>query len=100
MKEFSYVIFLFLFIGYSSGQVEISCNFNITERGYECRLPDVDLSQFDNFTITGGTHLPGMNDGMVESFFSVHNNFQIFPTVHLQRFPALRYIKVSNILFK
>jgi hypothetical protein len=94
MKEVSYVIFLILFVGFTNGQVVIPCNFNNTARGYECRLPDVDLSQFDSFVISGDTHLPGMTDAMVDSFFSIHNNFQTFPTSHLVRFPNLRHIKV------
>lgn len=95
----SYIILLLLIIGYSNAQVIIPCNFNITSaRGYECRLPDVDLSQFESFVIGGDTHLQGMNDGMVDSFFSIHNNFQNFPTIHLQRFPNLRHIKVSESL--
>lgn len=101
MKEVSYIILLILFIGYSNGQVVIPCNFNQTQaRGYECRLPDVDLSQFESFVIGGDTHLPGMNDGMVESFFSIHNNFATFPTVHIARFPNLRHIKVNLFKFK
>lgn len=100
MKDVSYIIILALFIiGYSNAQVVIPCNFNVTSaRGYECRLPDVDLSQFDSFVIGGDTHLQGMNDNMVESFFSIHNNFQEFPTTHIQRFPNLRHIKVSESL--
>jgi len=100
MKDVSYIIILsLLIIGYSNAQVVIPCNFNMTTaRGYECRLPDVDLSQFESFIIGGDTHLGGMNDLMVESFFSIHNNFQYYPTIHLQRFPNLRHIKVSESL--
>lgn len=94
--EKCYIIFLAILVGYANGQVMIPCNFNMTQaRGYECRLPDVDLSQFDNFTIVGGTHLPGLGDANVESFFSVHNNFREFPTADLARFQFLRHIKVS-----
>lgn len=103
MKEVNYIIlFTLLIIGSSNinAQVVIPCNFNQTVRGYECRLPDVDLSQFDNFTIGGDTHLPGFNDGMVESFFSIHNNFRYFPTAHIQRFQNLRHIKVSESLIE
>lgn len=102
MKGKSYIIILALFIiGQSNAQVVIPCIFNITQqRGYECRLPDVDLSVFDDFIIGGDVHLPGQSDQTVVSFFSSHNNFRYFPTSHLQRFPMLNHIKITESLIE
>lgn len=94
MKTAGYVILLF--IASVSAQVQIPCEFAQTPRGYECRLPDVDLSTFPEFTLVGGTHLPGQNDQTVASFMSLNNNFHFFPTAGLARFPGLRHIKISG----
>jgi Leucine-rich repeat (LRR) protein len=94
MRAVAYVIVLF--IACANAVVHVPCDFADTPRGYECRLPDVDLSLFDEFAIIGGTHLPNRNDGMVVSFMSVNNNFRYFPTSDLVRFPGLRSIKISG----
>lgn len=98
MKGIFYITFIVLLSSFSNAVVQIPCDFQNTPRGYECRLPDVDLSIFDDFAIIGGTHLPGQSDATVFSFMSVNNNFPYFPTRHIARFPALRHIKVSGSL--
>lgn len=88
-----------LIFGCASAQVtQIPCEFDDTPRGYECRMPDVDLSVFNAFSCVGGTHLAGRTDANVVSFMSINNNFASFPTACIARFINLRHIKVSGSL--
>lgn len=78
------------------GQIDIPCILGFSDNEYTCRLPQVDLAQFDNFVITSANHLPGQSDATVQSFVSINNNFQYFPTTHISRFTGLVAIKITG----
>ncbi|KAG5670092.1 hypothetical protein PVAND_000376 [Polypedilum vanderplanki] len=97
MKTVAYIILLFLIAQNANAQVrQVACIFSQTPRGYECRLPDVDLSTLDQFEIVGGEHIPPNTDANVVSFMSMNNNFEVFPTNHLERFPNLQQIHITG----
>ncbi|CAG9807351.1 unnamed protein product [Chironomus riparius] len=78
------------------GQIDIPCILGFSDNEYTCRLPQVDLAQFDTFVITSANHLPGQSDATVVSFVSINNNFQYFPTTHISRFTNLAAIKITG----
>lgn len=76
--------------------IDIPCILGFSDSEYTCRLPQVDLAQFDQFFISSQGHLPGQSDATIASFVSINNNFQYFPTTHISRFTGLASIKITG----
>lgn len=100
MKALICILLSLSFSAVLHAQTDIPCEFMFAEGEYTCRLPQVDLTRFENFVITSNNHTAGQNDGTVMSFVSINNNFQTFPTQHIARFTNLRAIKITGSVIR